>query len=206
MSARAGCGSACSRSRSRRRPLRPTRRPPGQVRRTSAYAAASPGSSSSWAWTAWTPPKACPSALQGYRRLLETKPEWHRRITFLQIAAESRTDVAAYRDLRAQIEQEAGSINSAFSEPDWMPLRLVARAGARGTVAGYMRAARVGLVTPLRDGMNLVAKEFIAAQNPGRSRRARAFKLRRCGPAARRRPVGQSARHRSDGGRDPTRR
>ena len=112
------------------------------------------------------PTKGLPQRLAGYRRLLETKPEWHRRITFLQIAAESRTDVAAYRDLRAQIEQEAGSINSAFSEPDWMPLRLVARAGARGTVAGYMRAARVGLVTPLRDGMNLVAKEFIAAQNP----------------------------------------
>ena len=111
------------------------------------------------------PTKGLPQRLAGYRRLLETRPEWHRRITFLQIAAESRPDVVAYRDLRAHVEQDAGSINSAFSEPDWMPLRLVARAGARGTVAGYMRAARVGLVTPLRDGMNLVAKEYIAAQD-----------------------------------------
>ncbi|MBC7801180.1 MAG: trehalose-6-phosphate synthase, partial [Gemmatimonadaceae bacterium] len=86
--------------------------------------------------------------------------------TFLQIAAESRKDVVAYRDLRTSVEQEAGSINSAFSEADWTPLRLVARAGARSTMAGYMREARVGLVTPLRDGMNLVAKEYIAAQDP----------------------------------------
>ena len=64
------------------------------------------------------------------------------------------------------MEREAGAINSEFSEPDWTPLRLVARAGAAHTMAGYMREARVGLVTPLRDGMNLVAKEFIAAQDP----------------------------------------
>jgi len=112
------------------------------------------------------PTKGLLQRIAGYRRLLETHTEWRRRVTFLQIAAESRKDVVAYRDLRSAIEREAGSINSEFSEPDWMPLRLVARAGARSTVAGYMREARVGLVTPLRDGMNLVAKEFIAAQDP----------------------------------------
>ncbi len=112
------------------------------------------------------PTKGLPQRMAGYRRLLETRPEWLRRVTFLQIAAESRSDVSAYKELRNTIEQAAGSINSAFSEPDWSPLRLVARAGARSTVAGYMRAARVGLVTPLRDGMNLVAKEFVAAQDP----------------------------------------
>jgi len=112
------------------------------------------------------PTKGLLQRMAGYRRLLETRPDWHRRVTFLQIAAESRKDVIAYRDLRTAIEREAGTINSQFSEPDWMPLRLVARAGARSTVAGYMREARVGLVTPLRDGMNLVAKEFIAAQDP----------------------------------------
>ncbi len=112
------------------------------------------------------PTKGIPQRLVGYRRFLETRPDWRRRVTLLQIAAESRTDVAAYRDLRATIEREAGGINSAFSEPDWMPVRLIARAGARTTIAGYMREARVGLVTPLRDGMNLVAKEYIAAQNP----------------------------------------
>ena len=112
------------------------------------------------------PTKGLVQRLAGYRRLLEGRPEFHRRIAFLQIAAESRKDVVAYQDLRHEVEQEAGSINSAFSEPDWTPLRLIARAGARATMAGYMREARVGLVTPLRDGMNLVAKEFVAAQDP----------------------------------------
>ena len=112
------------------------------------------------------PTKGLPQRLAGYHRLLETRPEWRCRVTFLQIAAQSRAEVAAYRDLREAIEQEAGHINSLFSEPDWTPLRLMARAGARDTMAGYMRVARVGLVTPLRDGMNLVAKEFIAAQDP----------------------------------------
>ena len=112
------------------------------------------------------PTKGLPQRLAGYQHLLETRPEWHRRVTFLQIAAQSRAEVAAYRELREAIEQEAGHINSLFSEPDWTPLRLMARAGARDTVAGYMRIARVGLVTPLRDGMNLVAKEFVAAQDP----------------------------------------
>ena len=112
------------------------------------------------------PTKGLPQRLVGYRRLLETRPDWRRRVTFLQIAAESRKDVLAYRDLRTSVEQETGRINSEWSEPDWMPVRLVARASARSTMAGYMREARVGLVTPLRDGMNLVAKEFIAAQDP----------------------------------------
>ena len=112
------------------------------------------------------PTKGLLQRVAGYRRLLETRPEWHRRTTFLQIAAESRKDVVAYQDLRDAVEQSVGSINSAYSEADWVPVRLVARAGARSTMAGYMREARVGLVTPLRDGMNLVAKEFIAAQDP----------------------------------------
>ena len=112
------------------------------------------------------PTKGLVQRLDGYRRLLEAKPDWRRRVTFLQIAAESRADVAAYRDLRVAIEREAGRINSEYSDADWTPLRLIARAGARTTMAGYMREARVGLVTPLRDGMNLVAKEFIAAQDP----------------------------------------
>ncbi|HYZ34896.1 MAG TPA: trehalose-6-phosphate synthase [Crenalkalicoccus sp.] len=112
------------------------------------------------------PTKGLLQRMAGYRRLLETRREWQRRVTLLQIAAESRKDVQAYRDLRHAIEREAGNINSAFAEPDWTPLRLIARAGARNTIAGYMREARVGLVTPLRDGMNLVAKEYIAAQDP----------------------------------------
>ena len=112
------------------------------------------------------PTKGLIQRLAGYRRLLETRPDWRRRVTMLQIAAESRKDVTAYRSLREAVDREGGAINSEWSEPDWTPLRIVARAGARATMAGYMREARVGLVTPLRDGMNLVAKEYIAAQDP----------------------------------------
>lgn len=112
------------------------------------------------------PTKGLIQRLAGYRRLLETRPDWRRRVMFLQIAAESRTEVAAYRDLRQAVEREAGAISSCWAEVDWSPIRLVARASARNTMAGFMREARVGLVTPVRDGMNLVAKEYVAAQDP----------------------------------------
>jgi trehalose 6-phosphate synthase len=112
------------------------------------------------------PTKGLLQRLTGFRRLLETRPDWRRRVTLLQIAAESRKEVSAYRDLRLAIDREAGAINSEWGEPDWTPLRIIARGGSRDTVAGYMREARVGLVTPLRDGMNLVAKEYVAAQDP----------------------------------------
>ena len=112
------------------------------------------------------PTKGIPHRIAGFGRLLETRPDWRRRVTMLQIAALSRETVDAYRELREDVEREAGRINSDYSEPDWTPIRLMARAGARNTVAGYMREARVGLITPLRDGMNLVAKEYVAAQDP----------------------------------------
>ena len=112
------------------------------------------------------PTKGLIQRLLGYRRLLETRPDWRGQVTLLQIAAQSRTDVSAYQDLRTSVDSEAGALNSEWGEPDWTPVRMIAKAGARATVAGYMREARVGLVTPLRDGMNLVAKEFVAAQDP----------------------------------------
>ncbi len=112
------------------------------------------------------PTKGLMQRLAGFRRLIETRPDWRGRVTFLQIAAVSRKDVEAYRDLRLSVDGEAGAINSEWGEPDWTPARIIARGGARSTLAGYMREAKVGLVTPLRDGMNLVAKEYIAAQRP----------------------------------------
>jgi trehalose 6-phosphate synthase len=112
------------------------------------------------------PSKGLPERLEAFERLLARRPEWRGRASLLQIAASSRQDVAAYRDLRRRVEAIIGRINASFGEPDWTPVRLVTRAVNRETVAGYMRLARVCAVTSLRDGMNLVAKEFIAAQNP----------------------------------------
>ena len=110
------------------------------------------------------PTKGLPERLEAFRRVIARRPA--RSATMLQIAAPSREDVVAYRKLRQDVDSVAGAINSEFGEPDWLPLRLLARPQARDTVAAFMRLARVGIVTPLRDGMNLVAKEYIAAQDP----------------------------------------
>jgi trehalose 6-phosphate synthase len=112
------------------------------------------------------PTKGLMQRLAGLRCLLERHEGWRRKITLLQIAAESRKDVSSYRALRAALDAEAGAINADLGAPDWQPLRLISRTTDRAAIAGYMRLARVGLVTPLRDGMNLVAKEFVAAQDP----------------------------------------
>lgn len=112
------------------------------------------------------PTKGLLQRLDGLECLFEKHPDWIRRATVLQIAAESRKDVGSYQQLRAALDAKAGSMNADLGEPDWQPLRMVSRNVDRAAVAGYMRLAAVGLVTPLRDGMNLVAKEFVAAQEP----------------------------------------
>ena len=84
----------------------------------------------------------------------------------MQIAPPSRGDVAEYRSIRCELEQLTGHINGRFSEPDWVPIRYINRSFQRANLAGLYCAARVGLVTPFRDGMNLVAKEYVAAQAP----------------------------------------
>jgi trehalose 6-phosphate synthase len=112
------------------------------------------------------PTKGLLQRVAGLRRLLETEPSWKRRLTVLQVAALSRKEVGSYRALRAALDRESGNLNADFGEPDWLPLRMISHGVDRATAAGFMRTARVGLVTPLRDGMNLVAKEFVAAQDP----------------------------------------
>jgi trehalose 6-phosphate synthase len=84
----------------------------------------------------------------------------------LQIAPKSRTEITEYADLEREIGSAAGHINGAYGEADWTPIRYINRPYSHSTLAGLYRAARVGLVTPLRDGMNLVAKEYVASQNP----------------------------------------
>ncbi len=112
------------------------------------------------------PTKGLLQRISGLRRLLETQPQWKRRLTLLQVAAISRKEVGSYRALRSALDRESGNLNADFGEPDWLPLRMISHGVDRATAAGFMRTARVGLVTPLRDGMNLVAKEYVAAQNP----------------------------------------
>ena len=101
-----------------------------------------------------------------YQQFLETHPENVGRITYIQIAPLSRTDVRAYAEIRQALEQAAGRTNGRFADTDWTPIRYLNRNFPHATLMGFLRAAKVGLVTPLRDGMNLVAKEFVAAQDP----------------------------------------
>jgi trehalose 6-phosphate synthase len=110
--------------------------------------------------------KGLPERLRGYAALLDNWPEHQNRVTYLQVAARSREDVETYKDLKREIEHLAGLINGDHAGVDWTPVRYVGRAVPRDTLAGYYRLAQVGLVTPLRDGMNLVAKEYVAAQDP----------------------------------------
>ncbi|KRG46256.1 alpha,alpha-trehalose-phosphate synthase [Stenotrophomonas panacihumi] len=110
--------------------------------------------------------KGLPERFRGFERYLERHPDQHGTLTYLQIAPVSRGEVSEYRDLRSQLEQIAGHINGGHAEPDWTPLRYVNQNFTHATLTGFYRSAAVGLVTPLRDGMNLVAKEYVAAQDP----------------------------------------
>jgi trehalose 6-phosphate synthase len=102
----------------------------------------------------------------GYERFLADRPERSGGVFLLQIAPPSREDVQSYQEIRASLEALSGRINGAFADAEWVPIRYVNKGYPRDELAGIYRAARVGLVTPLRDGMNLVAKEYVAAQDP----------------------------------------
>ena len=110
--------------------------------------------------------KGLPQRLRAFRKLLQKYPENLKSATLIQIASPSREALDSYSGLRQELESLCGSINGDFGELDWMPVRYIHRNVARKRLPGLYRIARVALVTPLRDGMNLVAKEFIAAQDP----------------------------------------
>ncbi|MGE3334670.1 MAG: alpha,alpha-trehalose-phosphate synthase (UDP-forming) [Rhodospirillaceae bacterium] len=101
-----------------------------------------------------------------YSKLLQKYPEHRAKVSLLQIAPPSRMEVSAYRAMRRELERLLGRINGEFADYDWVPLRYVNKTYNHMALAGLYRTARVAFVTPLRDGMNLVAKEFVAAQDP----------------------------------------
>ncbi|MGH8161717.1 MAG: alpha,alpha-trehalose-phosphate synthase (UDP-forming) [Gammaproteobacteria bacterium] len=103
---------------------------------------------------------------QAYRYLLASHPELHGEIVYLQVAEPSRTEVPEYQEVQRALDQMAGEITGEFARFDWMPMRYLNHRMRRATLLAFLSVARVALITPLRDGMNLVAKEFIAAQNP----------------------------------------
>ena len=110
--------------------------------------------------------KGLPQRVQSYEMLLAANPELRRKVHFMQIAPPSRDGIKEYREISDTLDAAVGHVMGRFSDPDWQPLTYVKRAYSQASLAGLYRLARVGLVTPLRDGMNLVAHEYIASQNP----------------------------------------
>lgn len=104
--------------------------------------------------------------IHAYEKFLARHADEKPLTTYLQIAPPSRNDVIDYQELTRNLEEAVGHVNGQFAKYDWVPLRFLHRAFNHRLILGFLSVARVGLVTPLRDGMNLVAKEFIAAQNP----------------------------------------
>ena len=109
--------------------------------------------------------KGIPERMNAFERFLTISPEWHNNVTYLQITPHSRTDIPEYADIGRNVGEAVARINGNFGEASWTPVRYINKAHSRTALAGLYRAARAALVTPLRDGMNLVAKEFVAAQN-----------------------------------------
>lgn len=114
--------------------------------------------------------KGLVARLKALECMYSSYPEWIGKVTFLQVAVPSRIDVKEYQELKAEIDKLVGHINGKFSTPAWSPIRYMFGSVPQQQLAAYYRDADVALITPLRDGMNLVAKEFVACQddnNPG---------------------------------------
>src|SRR3954452_1713539 len=110
--------------------------------------------------------KGLPARFAAYSHMLEQYPQTRGRTVLMQIAPPSRSDVPEYREIRRNLEAAAGSINGRYAEFDWTPLRYLNKSFNHRILTGFYRTARIGLVTPYRDGMNLVAKEYLASQRP----------------------------------------
>lgn len=104
--------------------------------------------------------------LRAFDRLLERYPRLRRRLALLQIAIPSRSGIETYLNLQHEVAALAGEVNARHGEVDWTPVRYITKSFRQSTLAGFYRASAVAVVTPLRDGMNLVAKEYVAAQDP----------------------------------------
>jgi trehalose 6-phosphate synthase len=104
--------------------------------------------------------------LDAFDIFLASHSKWLGKVTYLQITPKNRSEIPEYSELEEALGSTAGRINGKYGEVSWTPIRYVNRVYSRSVLAGLYRTARVGLVTPLRDGMNLVAKEYVAAQDP----------------------------------------
>jgi len=110
--------------------------------------------------------KGLPQKFRSFGRFLEKYPDYRRKVILSQLAPPTRANVVAYIDIRHELEMLSGTINGKFGELDWVPIQYIHRSTPRRMLVDVFRNSRIGFVTPLRDGMNLVAKEYVAAQDP----------------------------------------
>lgn len=110
--------------------------------------------------------KGLPQKFRAFARFLEKYPDYRRQVILSQIAPPTRESMVAYLDIRHELETLSGTINGKFGELDWVPIHYIHRSTPRRLLVDVYRQSRIGFVTPLRDGMNLVAKEYVAAQDP----------------------------------------
>ena len=103
--------------------------------------------------------------MRAFEHFLAGYPRWRGAVTYLQITPRSRSEIREYSDMEQRISQTVGRVNGRYGEASWTPIRYVNRPYSRSSLAGLYRSSRAALVTPLRDGMNLVAKEYVAAQD-----------------------------------------
>ena len=110
--------------------------------------------------------KGITQRIDAFERFIKDNPAHQGRVTYLQITPKSRSEVPEYEQMQRMVAEQAGRVNGAAGTVEWVPIRYINRSVGRHVLAGLYRLAKVGLVTPLRDGMNLVAKEYVAAQDP----------------------------------------
>jgi trehalose 6-phosphate synthase/phosphatase len=108
--------------------------------------------------------KGIPGRLEAFRLLLENYPEWKGKVSLLMILVPSRDNVDRYNDLKTTIDELTGNINGSFSQPGWIPIHYFYKGFSFDELTAFYHESDVALVTPLRDGMNLVAKEYVAAK------------------------------------------
>ena len=112
--------------------------------------------------------KGIPERLDAFGRFLTEFPEWRGKVSLVQVSVPSRADVPEYAEQRSRVEGIVGRVNGEHGDAAWVPIRYLYRSYGTDILAELYRAADVGYVTPLRDGMNLVAKEYVAAQDAAR--------------------------------------
>lgn len=111
--------------------------------------------------------KGIPQRLEAFEQFLEKNPEWHERVTLISLTVPSRTSVPEYQALKREVDELVGRVNGRFGEPGWVPIWYLYRYLPFERLVALYRSADVALVTPLRDGMNLVAKEYLASRPEG---------------------------------------